>query len=191
MGIHFPAIIHSITIRIGRLGIGAQLIFPQVRQVVAIRIRGRVVDQWIGSFFHLPLVGHTISVGVRIQGIGVVNIHLGSIGQSIPIRIRIVRISARLIFLKIGEPVVVGIEGGIIDERIESMRNFPAIRHAIPIRVSRFWIGAQLIFLQVGEPVVIRVGIGISRERIGSHGNFPLIRQTILISVASVRVGAV
>jgi hypothetical protein len=56
--------------------------------------------------------------------------------KPVPVGVRVMRIRAELVFLQIRQAITVGVKAGVVDERIQSVPDFPAIRHTVAVEVS-------------------------------------------------------
>src|SRR5687767_2489002 len=66
----FPAIRQAIAICVRIVRISLVLVFFQVGQSIGISITSSIVNQGIEVMVHFPAVGHTITIGIGVVGVG-------------------------------------------------------------------------------------------------------------------------
>ena len=113
-----------------------------------------------------PAIGHAVAVSVRVQGI-----------RSI------------LVFLKIGQSIVVRVLRRVVCKGIEPVRDFPAIGHAVAIRVGIMGVCAVQVFLEVGQAVGVRVQPGVIGQGIEAVRDFPAIGHAVVVRIGVQGVG--
>ncbi len=129
-------------------GVEAVLQFPSVGQHVAVAVPDqRVQARPNGLQGDLVAVGQTVAVGVLQQRIGIVDVHLVAVFEAVVIGVLVERIRAVLIFLKVGQPVVIRVVRhavyavGLDHARVEIIAHLPAVGQAVAVGVGIQRIG--------------------------------------------------
>ena len=207
----FLAVEDSVAVRVGIARMCAELVLLGVRQSVAVGVAGRAIDTEARGCIEivrgLPSVREAVvvRVGVRRRGAAVafrvviqpVSVRVGEdrgspvvdldvVVQSVSVRVIFRRICSKLVFAQIREAVRVGVVGGIVLVRIESVFYLPAVGHSIVVAVRIERIGPRVDFVPVQQPVPVAVGV----PGACSLGEFVSVRKAIPVRVGPLGIGS-
>ena len=99
----------AVAVRLKR--IGPQVDFRAIGKPIVISVR----VQWVGAMGgYLVTVPQAVAVGVGPDGISMVIIYLGAIGQAVAVGVAVVRVGATGRFGLVGKPVAVAVHRGLL-----------------------------------------------------------------------------
>ena len=116
-------------------------------------------------------VGDAVAVRVRILAvIGVVRERITSIGSTVAVGVRAVRIGSARVLLGVGQSVTIGVAVGVAAAvRVEAVGHFPSIGEAVSVGVGLGHVRSVLLLFGIRQAVAVPVSPTIGGvERVGS-----------------------
>ncbi len=140
--------------------------FQSIGESVAVSVR----LEGVGLMgVHLGAVIQAVLIGIRLQRMGLMGVHLGAITQPVTVGVRFLRIRPQGKFLEIGQAILVRIFRGVVGADVKPIETLPFVVHSVVVGIGGRRTHAK--FEHADEPAAGCAPIGADEADAGnSHG---------------------